>query len=62
VQRVSFNSNEQFFEQQDQLLSLATRKPFNRFLEDRSSVGEQFDTAFLTGDSQMKGNSAAFFD
>jgi hypothetical protein len=61
VQRVPFNSNEQFFEQQDQLLSLATRKPFNRLLEARSSVSEQFDTAVLTGDCQMKGNSTAIF-
>ncbi len=48
VQRIPLNSNEQFFEQHDHLLLLATRKPFNRFLEGRPSVGEQFDTALLT--------------
>lgn len=61
MQGVPFNSNEQFFEQENQLVSLATRKPFNRLLEARPSVSEQFDPAFLTRDCQMKGNNTAVF-
>src|SRR5580704_11061427 len=61
VQRISFESNEHFFEQPSELRSLGTRKQFHRLLEGRPSVGEQFHTPFSTGNSQVKGNGSTVF-
>jgi hypothetical protein len=61
VRGILFDSNEHVFEQHSELISLEARKQFHHLLEGHPSVSEQFQAQLLTGNSQMKRNSAPFF-